>query len=149
MRKNWLPDSAESYSNFLFNLREKRQSNIRKKRITRSSRTSLSKRQRTNILKKTNSRCHICGGAIRGKWQADHVFPHATGGEQTEDNYLPAHPSCNNYRWSYDPSEMLEIIKLGIWLRTQIINQSVIGMEAAERFIKYEEQRHSRRKPSC
>jgi len=146
MRNNWIPDSAESYSNFLFNLREQRKSNKHLNKIHRSSRSNLTKQQKQNILKKTNSRCHICGGAIRGKWQADHVFSHSKGDAHAEDNYLPAHPACNNYRWDYDPSETLEIIKLGIWLRTQIVRQSSIGMEAAERFLKYEENRNARRK---
>ena len=146
MRKNWLPDSPESYSNYLYNLREQRKANKKANKNTRASRSSLTKQQRKNILKKTNSRCHICGGAIRGKWQADHVFSHSKGGAHAEDNYLPAHPACNNYRWDYDPSEMMEIMKLGIWLRTQIIKQSNIGMVAAERFLKHEANRSSRRK---
>ncbi len=111
----------------------------------KAHRVRLTKEQRRNILHKTSSRCHICGGKIRGEWQADHVFSHSKGGAHAEDNYLAAHPSCNNYRWDYDPSEILEIMRLGIWLRTQIINRSDLGMAVAERFLKYEESRIRRK----
>ena len=28
------------------------------------------------------------------------------------DNYLPAHATCNNYRWDYTAAEFQEILKL-------------------------------------
>jgi hypothetical protein len=53
---------------------------------------------------------------------------------------------CNNYRWDYLPEEFQEILKLGVWLRTQIENKKKIGLDTADKFIKYEHQRISRRK---
>ena len=41
-------------------------------------------------------------GFIERQCQADHVLAHsAGGGNRLEDNYLPAHALCNNYRWDY------------------------------------------------
>ena len=146
MRDSWVPQSAKRYSNYLSRLRLKRIEQVREIRKSRPPRASLTKRQRTNILKKTKSRCHICGGKITRKWQADHVLSHSKGGEHAEDNYLPAHNTCNNYRWHYTPEEFQEIMKLGIWVQNQIINQSNLGMEVAEKFVKYEQRRIKRRK---
>jgi len=61
------------------------------------------------VFKKTSGRCHICGGSIDGKWQADHVFSHSVGGAHTANNYLPAHALCNNYRWDHSADEFQAI----------------------------------------
>ena len=147
MRDRWVPQSKIRFSNRLSRLRDKRIALTRDVRKKRSSRSRLTKNQRESVLKKTNSRCHICGGKLKkGQWQADHIHSYSKGGEHSEDNYLAAHAICNNYRWHYSPDEFQEIMKLGIWVRTQIINQTDIGMDVAEKFIKYEAQRIRRRK---
>ena len=148
MRDIWVPQSAKRLSNYLFKLREKRREKTAKVRDVRIARRGLTKVQREKILKKTNARCHICGGKINGKWQADHVLSHSGGGEHSEDNYLAAHSTCNNYRWHYTPEEFQEIMKLGIWVRTQIIKQTSIGMDVAEKFVKHEQRRIKRRNTS-
>ena len=146
-RDNWVPQTPKRYSNLLIRQREKRKSEIKQNRDTRPPRKSLSQSQRKNVLSKTNSRCHICGGVIKDSWQADHVLSYSKGGEHTEDNYLPAHNTCNNYRWSYSPEEFQEIMKLGVWVRNQIIKQNEIGKAVAEKFVKYELNRIKRRIP--
>ena len=99
------------------------------------------------VLDKTNGRCHICGGIIEGnEWHADHVLAHSTGGKHSEENYLPAHSLCNNYRWHYDPEEFQWILKIGVWMRTQIERGSTIGQEASRRFCENERRRDGRRK---
>jgi hypothetical protein len=60
------------------------------------------------------------GGPVGEIWQADHVLSHSGGGASTEENYLPAHILCNNYRWHYTAEELQQILKLGVWTRTQI-----------------------------
>ena len=145
-RNSWVPQTAKRYSNFLSRQREKRRSITRENRKTRLSRNRLTSKQREKILRKTNSRCHICGGKISRDWQADHVLSYSKGGEHIEKNYLAAHVTCNNYRWHYTPEEFQEIMKLGIWVKTQIINKTQLGNEVSEKFVRYELSRIKRRK---
>jgi hypothetical protein len=79
-------------------------------------------------------------------WQADHILAHSTGGKHSVDNYLPAHSLCNNYRWHYDAEEFQWILKIGVWMRTQIEKGTAIGREASQRFCKHEQRRSVRRK---
>src|SRR4051812_18676729 len=67
----------------------------------------LTVRQRVALLSSTGGRCHICGGviALGEPWQADHVLARSSGGTESLANYLPAHNTCNNYRWDYLPDE--------------------------------------------
>jgi 5-methylcytosine-specific restriction endonuclease McrA len=125
-------------------LREQRRSTKRALR-GKVSRKSPANSKRKRILQKTGGRCHICGGPIDGEWQADHVLAHALGGEHDPDNYLPAHSLCNNYRWFYGTEEFQWILKLGVWLRTQIENETPLGQAAAESFCKHERGRAGRR----
>ena len=118
----------------------------RLKRKGRIVRKSLSSTARDKVFKKTDGRCHICGGIIEGTWQADHVFAHSLGGQHAADNYLPAHPISNNYRWFYGPEEFQWILKLGVWLRSQIERDTRVGREAAEGFWPYEQSRARRNK---
>ncbi len=101
--------------------------------------------ERAEILRKTGRRCHICGGAISGSWQADHVLAHSGGGTHAADNYLPAHPTCNNYRWDYLPEEFEVILNLGVWARTQVERGSPVGAAIARGFSGRERQRLKRR----
>jgi hypothetical protein len=80
------------------------------------------------------------------KWQADHLSAHSRGGPHAIDNYLPAHSSCNRYRWVYGPEEFLGILRLGVWLRTHIIRKTTLGKIAEKAFIKYDCVRKSRSK---
>jgi hypothetical protein len=83
---------------------------------------------------------------IDGAWQADHVLAHSGGGEHRADNYLPAHVLCNNYRWDYSAEEFQHILKLGVWLRTQIELAKPVGRLAAKHFVAHEKKRHGRRR---
>jgi 5-methylcytosine-specific restriction endonuclease McrA len=125
----------------LRNEREHRKSTQRKPRGRR-----LTAEDREYILQKTGGRCHICGDLIEGRWQADHVLAHSGGGDHDRDNFLPAHSLCNNYRWDYLAREFQYILKLGVWLRTQIETDTQIGRHAATLFARYEEARRRRRK---
>lgn len=140
--------SVTSFARRLHRLRddrEKRKSTIKAAR--RQNRGHLSKAQRAKVLRKTGGRCHICGGRIAGKdWQADHVLAHDRGGGSSVDNFLPAHAVCNNYRWDYSPREFQEILRLGVWLRTQIEKRTSVGDDVAPRYIAYEQRRIGRRK---
>ena len=148
-RDIWVPQTGKRYSNYLSRQREKRKSETKSIRSTRAPRSQLTKSQRHAILLKTDSKCHICGGVIKGsKWQADHVVSYSKGGTHSVDNYLPAHSTCNNYRWHYRPEEFQEIMKLGIWVQNQIINKTKIGNEVAERFVQHETIRIKRRAQS-
>ena len=118
----------------------------RKSANRRPRNQSPSTAERAEILKKTDGNCHICGGTIVGDWQADHVKAHSGGGEHSLDNYLPAHPICNNYRWDYLEEEFQLILKLGVWARTQIEKNTKVGQEIGAGFAKHEEHRMSRRK---
>ena len=146
MRENWIPDNPQDLSEYFKTLRQNRESLKKQNQAYNRRRKSLTKADRDLVLKKTDGRCHICGGLIEGAWQADHVLAHAAGGGHSVDNYLPSHKTCNNYRWNYHPDEFQEILRLGVWLRTQIEKQNKFGQSAGEAFIKYEKSRIARRK---
>ena len=112
----------------------------------RQGRSRLSTKEREAVLQKTGGKCHICGGEIAGPWDADHIMAHSTGGQHATDNYLPAHESCNNYRWDYLPEEFELILKLGVWARTQVEKGTRLGRDVEESFAAYEAARASRRK---
>jgi len=114
---------------------------------TGNKRRSLTREQRELVLLKTQGRCHICGGEILGNeaWEADHVFAHAQGGTHSAGNFLPAHQLCNNYRWYYGSEEFQWILKLGVWMRTQVEKENVEAIKLAERFVKSEAVRESRK----
>jgi hypothetical protein len=140
--------AGKAYAELLIALRAERRGLKDQRKLLRSSRAALSKSDREIILRKTKSRCHICGGEIKGSWQANHVLAHSVGGEHAVDNYLPAHASCNNYRWDYTAAEFQEILKLGVWCRTQVEKRTVVGREIGARFSEYEVNRRKRQKPS-
>jgi hypothetical protein len=106
----------------------------------------LTAAERADILSKTGGKGHICGGDIRGLWNADHVMAHSAGGKHSADNYLPAYSTCNNYRWDYLPEEFELILKLGVWARTQVEKGTIVGQSIEQRFSAYEATRIGRRK---
>jgi HNH endonuclease len=132
----------------LRDLHAQRRGRVVSGRSERAPRAALAQADRGKVLSKTGGRCHICGGAIDADdWQADHVLAHSTGGAHSVDNYLPAHSICNNYRWHYDAEEFQWILKLGVWLRTQIEKETAIGQEVGQIFCDHERRRAGRRKP--
>jgi len=137
--------NAEELASLFHSLRLKRQRKKQKSKENGTVRRRLSQDERAEILQKTGGRCHVCGGQIDGRWQADHVMAHSRGGKDTKDNYLPAHSTCNNYRWDYSPEEFQNIMKLGVWLRTHIEKRSVIGLAAAEKYVVHDRARIRRR----
>ena len=116
-----------------------------KKVLGRKNRRALNRSERATILSFTDGKCHICGGDVGEKWQADHVRAHSAGGKHSLDNFLAAHPSCNNYKWDYLPEEIQIIQRLGVWAKTQIERGTRIGGEIEDRFSKYEAHKNSRR----
>lgn len=148
MREDWAPANGTEYSQYLKQLRSDRRALKSDSDAPGRKRMPLSTAERELVLAKTAGRCHICGGLIVGSnWHADHVLAHSGGGTHAVDNYLAAHPTCNNYRWDYLDDEFQEILRLGVWLRTQIERESPIGRDAASAFAKYEQSRLRRR--SC
>lgn len=131
-------------------LRTFRRARRERKEATRGSRTArraLSAKQREHVLRATDGRCHICGGEIGdAAWHADHVLAHSSGGPHALDNYLPAHVLCNNYRWDYSPKEFQQILKIGVWTRTQIERKTPVGKLIARQYLVHEATRQNRRK---
>lgn len=142
-------DTFESADSFVERLRSLRETRYEKKLALRDivSRKPLSRAERNHIFLKTAGRCHICGGLIEGTWNADHVFSHSLGGQHSADNYLPAHPICNNYRWFYGTEEFQWILKLGVWLRTQIEKKTAVGRIAAKAFCRQDQARREAHQP--
>ena len=140
-------DIFESSADFVARLRSLRSLRRDRKLELRGKviRKPLSPAERNVVFRKTGGRCHICGGLIEGAWEADHVFSHSLGGQDAADNYLPAHPICNNYRWFYGTEEFQWILKLGVWLRTQIESETALGRRAAKAFRSHERARARRR----
>ncbi len=139
-RREWVPETAKAYAEFLLTLQGNRVTPEKKQ-----DRKPLTKGERSQILLKTDCRCHICGGAIEDKWEADHVLPHSAGGLHSVDNFLPSHSVCNNYRWFYSPEEFQEIMRLGVWIRTRIAKETRLGEQVADKFITHEKSRIRRR----
>jgi 5-methylcytosine-specific restriction endonuclease McrA len=146
LREDWAPATGPEYADYLRRLRAERKSLKANTSTARPRRIALTPDEREIVLAKTAGRCHVCGGQIvDSKWHADHVLAHSGGGVHSVDNYLPAHPTCNNYRWDYLDGEFQEILRLGVWLRTQIENDSPVGRAAAVAFSAYEKSRVRRR----
>lgn len=116
------------------------------KKFNETKRIALLKEQRQRIFDKTDGLCHVCGIKLEiDNFQADHVKPFSTGGIDIVDNFLPACSQCNNYRWDYSPEEMQWILKLGVWLKTEIQRKSIEGLGVLPKFIKDEIKREKRR----
>ena len=116
-------------------------------RETRPKRKTLTKDERVQVLEKTAGRCHLCGGPIssNGKWHADHVLAHASGGRHSIDNYLPAHKLCNKYRWDYSAEQVQWILKVGVWAVSEMRRETPIGSKMGVRYAEHEKRRILRR----
>lgn len=130
----------------LIRLKRGRSERHRRARDEGRRRGSLTPRQRSEVLKKTASRCHVCGGRTDGDWHADHVLAHSGGGRHHVDNFLAAHRICNSYRWDYSPKEFQLILKLGSWVANEIRRRTPLGCIAADGFVKKEARRMQRAK---
>lgn len=139
------PRTAKQLAARLRKLKKARRRRHIRSREDSERRSVLTKRQRAVVLAKTARRCHVCGGKITGDWQADHVLAHSGGGSHSEDNYLPAHALCNNYRWDYLASEFQLVLKLGVWVANEIRMDTRTGKDVAERFAAKEARRLQRR----
>jgi hypothetical protein len=113
--------------------------------INKRKRNPLSKKQREEILKKTEGHCHVCGCKIEGKWAADHVVPHAVGGQCTIENFLPCCHECNRLRWFYNPEELKQILRLGVYCNKEMKKSTGLGKKIEEFFNKRLEQNAKRR----
>ena len=101
--------------------------------------------QREKVLMKTDSRCHICGCDLElNDFQADHVKSHISGGTSFVENFLPSCKTCNNYRWHYLPEEIQWLLKFGVFAKTQIENETKLGLSFAEAFLKKEARKLTR-----
>ncbi len=138
--------NAAEFTAHLSALRKKRRKQELKARSHGRKRQFPTPSKRREILKKTGGRCHICGGRVEQDWTADHVLAHARGGSHDANNYLPAHPTCNQYRWFFGPEEFQWILKLGVWFRTQIQTKKPSALKLAEGFLLHEAQRKRRHK---
>lgn len=138
-------ESADGLVKRLRSLRKTRRAQ-KKKPQNQNARKKLLPAERDAIFEKTGGRCHICGGPIEGEWVADHVYAHSLGGPHKVDNYLPAHALCNQYRWFYGPEEFQWILKLGVWVRTEIEKQETeVGRSVAAAFCSHDRGRANRR----
>jgi len=87
----------------------------------------LSPDVRRRILSKTGGRCHVCGGPLGLKWEADHIRPRARGGMDMESNYLPACDVCNATRWNRSSKVIRRMLQLGMYLLPEIRRNSTLG----------------------
>ena len=97
-------------------------------KITRPRSLSLAVRKR--IRSKTGGRCHVCGGPLGPKWEADHIRPRARGGMDMESNYLPACGVCNATRWNRSSKVIRRMLQLGMYLLPEIRSNSNLGKAA-------------------
>jgi len=149
MKKTSATDTFQSPFEFVQRLKELQQSRLKRKIELRDGlvRKSPSISERPKILAKTGGQCHVYGGPIEGnQWDADHISAHSLGGKPLLDNFLPADSICNGCRWFFQPEEIQWILKLGVWLRKQIEDETKLGMQAAQAFCKQDYVRELRRK---
>jgi 5-methylcytosine-specific restriction endonuclease McrA len=147
MRKHEHFPNGDDFAKELWKLRGRRRRKIIRLRAKRIPRASLSSANRRKVLEETGGRCHICGGSLDGdKWHADHVLAYASGGVHSLDNYLPTHSICNSYRRSFSAEEFQWVLKLGVWLRSQIEQETRLGIEACEKFCQHQQRVAGRRK---
>jgi len=139
-------DDVDDFAKCLKEMRRKRESAKAVEKVNKPKRRPLKRMERELILSKTDRRCHICGGPVDDNWHADHILAHSAGGEHSPDNYLAAHPVCNNYRWDYLPEEFELILRLGVLARTEIEKGTKVGKEVSKKFLRKEKQRIRRRK---
>ena len=140
-----LPSNAAALASRLLKLRNARR-RLQKEQTPPGK--GLSAAERTAVLEKTAGRCHICGGVIRGAWQADHVFARASGGHGRASNFLPAHALCNNYKSNYLPEELQWVLKIGVWARLKMEQgKGCLGREMLPMFFEQEIRREARRRP--
>jgi 5-methylcytosine-specific restriction endonuclease McrA len=146
MEDKWPPRKRATYLRKKFaRLNEKRKKMMAHARAKgRTARKRLTGKQRERVLAKTDGRCHICGGKVGARWQADHVLAHSRGGDHAEENYLVAHALCNNYRWHYLPEEFQYIMKLGVWAKYQVEKETAVGEKIAAGFVQHERRRMRR-----
>jgi hypothetical protein len=138
-----LPNSPDSLVRTLKRLHARRKTQTRHHRRRRS----LTRKNRDSVLKKTDGRCHLCGGKIKEeKFAADHVLAHAVGGEHALENYLAAHALCNGCRWFYSPEEFQWILRFGVWARKQMEDKTSIGNKMLQPFLIHEKAVRKRRK---
>lgn len=90
-------------------------------------RGSLTAAERSAILKKTDGTCHVCGGRVGKRWQADHVVPHRLGGAAALENFLPICKECNRLRWFHSPEVIRLVMRLGVYAKLEIRHQTEIG----------------------
>jgi hypothetical protein len=138
---------VSAFAAMLLTLHAQRKNRVAAGRDNCIRRARLSTADRGEVRSKTGGRCHICGGPIDADdWEADHILARSSGGEHSAENYLPAHPICNNYRWHYGAEEFQWILKIGVWMRTQIEKETPVGREAGQQFCTHEVRRSERRK---
>jgi hypothetical protein len=137
-----LPPCREDLAN---RLRQTRKAKYPQDRLTRM-RSRAKTKQRPEILKKTASRCHICGGGIPtgSYWEADHVYPAAAGGDDKTDNFLAAHGLCT--KSDHQGEEFQWVLKIGVWAKKQMEGRTVLGPEMLKLFYGNEKQRVKRQK---
>ena len=146
---DFIYENADDLAGYLEQMHRRREKEKSQRKIIGSKRQFLKPHERKLVLSKTDGRCHICGGPVGGKWQADHVKAHSAGGEHSPDNYLAAHPVCNNYRWDYLPEAFELILRLGVMARTEIVKGMKGGQEVSKNFLQKETQRIRRRKAAA
>lgn len=97
------------------------------KAVTGAKRHSLTSTERAEVRAKTGGTCHVCGGRVGRRWQADHVVPHRAGGKHTLDNYLPICGECNRLRWFHAPEVIRLVMRLGVYAKNEIRNDTALG----------------------
>ena len=141
-----LPPSPQALADKFRELRQRReQRNAQQRQQPKQKHAKL---DRVAIFKKTEGRCHICGGDIdpASYWEADHVFPASGGGASDIGNYLPAHGLCNTAKWDQSGEELQWVLKIGVWAKKQMEGSSELGSRMLTLFWNHEQKRVGRQK---
>ncbi len=116
-------------------------------KVSGKPRKALSAGDRKIVLHKTNGHCHLCGTTIStSNFHADHVVPHSKEGAHDLSNYLPSCAVCNHLRWHYSPEEIQLMLRLGRWLKTELVKEEAQNLDLANRFVQQLMKRRKERK---
>jgi 5-methylcytosine-specific restriction endonuclease McrA len=107
-----------------------------KTKLKAGTRKGVRSRDRHTIRAITGGRCHVCGGRVGRRWQADHVVAIKLGGDNGSKNFLPICKPCNRLRWHYSPRVLRMVLLIGVYAKDEILGDTRLGNQLLEMVVR-------------